>query len=121
MIPKTSEELPTLGLGTWQSFDVGFDDVKHASLKKVLIALANAGGGIIDSSPMYGSSEAVVGDLVKDLDIRDSVFLATKVWTTGSWEGIDQMNRSFTRMQTEQMDLLQVHNLVDIETHLKTL
>jgi diketogulonate reductase-like aldo/keto reductase len=70
---------------------------------------------------MYGSSESVVGDLVKDLNFRNSLFLATKVWTTGRQEGIDQMNRSFTRMQTEKMDLMQVHNLLDIETHLKTL
>ena len=76
---------------------------------------------VVDSSPMYGSSESVVGDLSEDLKIRSSLFLATKVWISGEQDGIGQMNDSFRKMKTNVMDLMQVHNLVDVKTHLKTL
>jgi diketogulonate reductase-like aldo/keto reductase len=79
------------------------------------------GGTVIDSSPMYGSSEEVVGDLTNELNVQDSFFYATKVWTTGKDEGIGQMNESFRKMKREKMDLMQIHNLVDWKTHIKTL
>jgi diketogulonate reductase-like aldo/keto reductase len=120
-IPSTNEPIPVLGLGTWQSFDIESEPGKRNKLKQVLQVFTENHARLIDSSPMYGASESVVGDLVNELKIRNSLFLATKVWTTGLQEGIDQMNRSFRRMKTEMMDLLQVHNLIDVHTHLKTL
>src|SRR4030095_5722688 len=97
-IPSTGELIPAIGLGTWQSFDVGNDALARTELKEVLKTLVKMGGSMIDSSPMYGSSEGVVGDLVEELQLRKSLFLATKVWTSGKQQGIDQMNRSFQRM-----------------------
>lgn len=120
-IPSSGEIIPIIGLGTWQSFDVGSNASERAALKEVLRALVAAGASVVDSSPMYGSSEEVVGDLTTELSIRQKLFLATKVWTSGKQESIAQMNRSFSRMQTSVMDLMQVHNLLDVQTHLKTL
>jgi diketogulonate reductase-like aldo/keto reductase len=120
-IPSSGEKLPAIGMGTWLTFDAGNSEVRRKSLKEVLRIFRASGGKLIDSSPMYGSSEKVVGDLVKDLAIRKQIFLATKVWTSGEHNGIEQMEHSFERMQTATMDLMQVHNLVDVETHLKTL
>jgi diketogulonate reductase-like aldo/keto reductase len=82
---------------------------------------AQAGGRVVDSSPMYGSSEAVAGDLIAQLGLRERLFIATKVWTSGRAEGIRQMEESFKRLRVERMDLMQVHNLVDVATHTKTL
>jgi diketogulonate reductase-like aldo/keto reductase len=79
------------------------------------------GGKVIDSSPMYGSSEEVVGDLTNELGIQDYFFYATKVWTSGKQQGIEQMNESFKKMKRDRMDLMQIHNLVDWNTQLKTL
>jgi diketogulonate reductase-like aldo/keto reductase len=120
-IPSSNEKLPVVGLGTWRTFDAGKNRQKRETLKHVLRSLADNNGSVIDSSPMYGSSETVVGDLAEELTIRPSLFLATKVWTTGEEAGIEQMNQSFTKMKTSVIDLMQVHNLVDVKTHLKTL
>ena len=120
-IPSTNEHIPVLGLGTWQSFDIENEPDKRKKLKQVLQVFTENHARLIDSSPMYGPAEGLVGDLVNELNIRNSLFLATKVWTTGVKEGIGQMNRSFRLMKTEVMDLMQVHNLVDVHTHLKTL
>jgi diketogulonate reductase-like aldo/keto reductase len=120
-IPSTGEKLPVVGLGTWRTFDAGNSKEKRAPLREVLKTLTQNTASVIDSSPMYGSSEAVVGYLSKDLNIRSKLFLATKVWTTGKEDGIRQMNESLQRMQAEKMDLMQVHNLVDVHTHLETL
>ena len=120
-IPRSGELLPAVGLGTWQTFDVGADDPARAELKEVLRQLVALGGSVVDSSPMYGESERVVGDLTADLGIRDRLFLATKVWTSGREAGIRQMEDSFRLMRTKRMDLMQVHNLLDLGTHLKTL
>lgn len=120
-IPKTGEELPMVGLGTWQTFDVGTDKAARAPLIEVLRILFDAGGKTIDSSPMYGSSESVVGDLLTQMDGHAKAFLATKVWTSGKDAGERQMETSFRRMRTERMDLMQVHNLLDWRTHLSTL
>src|SRR5918911_4050771 len=82
-IPRSGEALPVVGLGTWQTFDVGASAAERAELKQVLQALTQYGGKVVDSSPMYGEAERVVGDLAADLGMRDRLFLATKVWTSG--------------------------------------
>ncbi len=120
-IPASGESLPVIGVGTWQTFDVDNDAPARASLKKVLEILVESGGSVLDSSPMYGSSESVAGDLIAELGMRDRFFIATKVWTSGRAEGIRQMETSFRRLRVKRMDLMQVHNLVDAATHTKTL
>ncbi|HEY7165273.1 MAG TPA: aldo/keto reductase [Candidatus Binatia bacterium] len=121
-IPKSGEMLPVIGLGTWQTFDVGRSESDRAPLREVLGELVKHGArGVVDSSPMYGQSESVVGDLVTELNLRPRLFLATKVWTRGREAGIRQMEQSFSRLRTDRMDLLQVHNLVDWRTQLRTL
>ncbi len=121
IIPGTSEEIPIIGLGTWQTFDVGNSQREREPLKEVLRILTQHGGSVIDSSPMYGRSEKVVGDLTTELRLKGTIFEATKVWINGQKNGIDQMNQSFDLMQVNQMDLMQIHNLVDWQMHLKTL
>jgi len=120
-IPSTGEKLPVVGLGTWQSFDVGNSKSERDPLREVLKILTEYGGSVIDSSPMYGRSEKVVGELTSEMNFKDKLFEATKVWTTGKNEGIQQMNTSMNLMQVDRMDLMQIHNLVDWKTHLKTL
>lgn len=120
-IPSTGELLPVIGLGTWQRFDVGTSDNERAPLLGVLKAMSESKATLIDSSPMYGRSEEVVGDLTNEMQLADSFFYATKVWTTGKQNGIEQMNQSMRRMKRGVMDLMQIHNLVDWQTHLKTL
>jgi diketogulonate reductase-like aldo/keto reductase len=120
-IPSTGEPLPVIGVGTWQTFDVGADAAARAPLREVLKLMTQAGRGVVDSSPMYGSSEAVAGDLMAELGLRDKLFVATKVWTSGRDAGVKQMQTSFKRLRVERMDLMQVHNLVDVATHTATL
>ncbi|HKU72193.1 MAG TPA: aldo/keto reductase [Burkholderiales bacterium] len=119
-IPRSGEMLPMVGVGTWQTFDVGPKSPERAELKEVLRLLAAAGGSVVDSSPMYGKAEGVVGDLTHD-GLREKLFFATKVWTSGRDSGIRQMDESFKLMRTDRMDLMQVHNLLDLGTHSKTL
>jgi len=123
-IPKTGEELPVIGLGTWQTFDVGPSPAERASLLEVLRLFFAQGGRLIDSSPMYGRAEAVVGELLAELRPTPAPFLATKVWTSGRLKGEEQMRRSVERMDRlgrGQVDLMQVHNLLDLRTHLPVL
>lgn len=120
-IPKSGELLPVVGVGTWQTFDVGETASEMAPLKEVLRLLIENGGSVIDSSPMYGRSEKVAGKLIKDLGIRKSIFCATKVWTNGREAGIRQMEQSMDLMNANPMDLMQIHNLVDWKTHLPVL
>jgi aryl-alcohol dehydrogenase-like predicted oxidoreductase len=120
-IPRTGEALPVIGLGTWQTFDVGKERSEREPLKAVLHDFVRLEGKVIDSSPMYGNSESVVGDLATELGVQKQLFLATKVWTSGRDAGIRQMEESFRRLRTTVMDLMQVHNLVDWQTHLATL
>jgi diketogulonate reductase-like aldo/keto reductase len=120
-IPRTGEGLPVIGLGTWQTFDVGAEVKARAPLRQVLGHLVDGGGRVIDSSPMYGRAEAVTGELVAEIRARDKTFLATKVWTTGREQGIAQMRRSAALLRAEIIDLMQIHNLVDWRTHLATL
>jgi diketogulonate reductase-like aldo/keto reductase len=110
--------LPRIGLGTWQTFDVGNDAAARAPLRELLKLLE---GSVIDSSPMYGSSESVAGELIAELGIRGKLFIATKVWTSGRSEGLRQIETSFKRLRVDVMDLLQIHNLVDAATQTRTL
>lgn len=121
-IPSSGQQLPVIGLGTWQGFDVGTGATERTPLAAVLDALFAAGGSVVDSSPMYGRSEQVAGDLIDARNARDKTFIATKVWTHGKAEGIAQMERSMQLLKTGRtLDLMQVHNLVDYKTHLDTL
>ncbi len=119
-IPATGEALPAIGLGTWQSFDISAQD-DLASARQSLKLLVEQGASMVDSSPMYGRSEAVLGQLASELGLEGKLFLATKVWTNGRDAGIRQMEASFRLMVTRRMDLMQIHNLVDAATHVKTL
>ena len=120
-IPSSGKVIPVIGLGTWQTFDVGSDAPARAQREQVLSAFIELGGRVIDSSPMYGSSEEVVGDLITRLGVRSRVFLATKVWTTGKARGIQQMQESLRKLRTRSVELMQVHNLVDVRSHVETL
>ena len=120
-IPSTGEPMPVIGLGTWRAFDVSADEAARCPLREVLQRLFDAGGRIIDTSPMYGRAEAVTGDLLAATGARPRSFLATKVWTTGRERGIAQMRRSAQLLRSEVIDLIQIHNLVDWRTHLATL
>jgi aryl-alcohol dehydrogenase-like predicted oxidoreductase len=119
-IPSTGEQLPAIGLGTWQTFDVG-DPKVRGSIRDVLKRFVELGGRVVDSSPMYGAAEAAVGELATQLGVRERLFVATKVWTTGRAAGEDQMERSLRRLSGKTVDLMQVHNLVDWSTQLRTL
>ena len=121
IIPASGEELPMVGLGTWRTFDVGSSEAERAPLVNVLKTLTGQGGSVVDSSPMYGRSEGVVGDLASQLGIVSKLFMATKVWTSGKQAGIEQMETSMRRMKKSRMDLMQIHNLVDWQTHMQTL
>lgn len=120
-IPSTGAMLPVVGLGTWLGFDVGGRRGELPQRGEVLQSLFDSGGRVVDSSPMYGSAEGVVGELLDGADARGKAFLATKVWTSGREAGIAQMERSLALLRTKHVDLLQVHNLLDWRTHLATL
>ena len=120
-IPSTGQMLPVIGLGTWRTFDVTLGSEERARLTEVLRTFFAAGGSAIDSSPMYGAAEGVVGDLLATIKARDKAFIATKVWTSGREAGIAQMNRSMALLRTDRIDLMQIHNLVDWRTHLPIL
>jgi diketogulonate reductase-like aldo/keto reductase len=120
-IPVSGEMIPVVGLGTWRVFDVGTGASERAPLKNVLKDLLELGGRVVDSSPMYGTAESVVGDLGAELGITDKLFLATKVWTSGREAGVAQMEQSLKRMRAQRLDLIQIHNLLDWRTHLRTL
>jgi len=123
-IPKTGEELPVIGIGTWERFDVGAKDSNRQDLQQVLSTLFASGGTVIDSSPMYGQAEGVVGDLLRVMPgmqpDRHGPFVATKVWTQGKAEGVKEMERS-EKLMGGRLDLIQVHNLLDWQSHLATL
>jgi len=119
LIPKTQEALPTVGLGTWQAFDVASGS--HAPQVEVMKQFLAAGGRVIDSSPMYGRAESVVGDVLAELGATTTPFFATKVWTRGKREGAAQMEQSRKRMRAPRIDLMQIHNLLDWQTHLPVL
>ncbi len=120
-IPSSGEKLPVIGLGTWRAFDVDLTTDNRRQLEEVLSLFVKLSGRVIDSSPMYGRAEEVIGELTAALGIRDKLFLATKVWTHGKENGIKSMERSMALLRTKRVDLMQVHNLVDVQTHLATL
>jgi len=123
-IPVSGELLPAVGLGTWQVFDVAGQKEELAQARAALSRFAELGGTVVDSSPMYGASESVLGEITADLGLHKRLFLATKVWTSGRDAGIRQMEQSIARMRTGlkgPLDLMQVHNLVDVRTQLATL
>jgi diketogulonate reductase-like aldo/keto reductase len=119
VIPSSGEELPVIGLGTWQTFDT--TSASYPGLEKVLSALHSGGGSLIDSSPMYGKSEKVIGDISSKMPVANDFFYATKVWTSGLEQGIMQMESSMQKMKRKQMDLMQIHNLSDWKTYLPLL
>ena len=120
-IPRTGESLPVVGLGTWQTFDVGTSAAERAPLAQVIHDFLRGGGRVVDSSPMYGHAEAVAGDLLAADRATGTPFIATKVWTTGRAAGEAQMRESARRLHADPVDLMQVHNLLDWETHLPVL
>jgi len=120
-IPRSGELLPVVGLGTYVVLDVGANAPEMTELREVMRGFVAGGASVVDSSPMYGAAEARVGDLSAALNLRGKLFLATKVWTSGRQSGIDQMRNSFRLMQTKTIDLMQVHNLLDTATHMKTM
>ncbi|HKS29845.1 MAG TPA: aldo/keto reductase [Pyrinomonadaceae bacterium] len=120
-IPSSNEAIPVIGLGTWQTFDVGASSSERQPLEEVLAAFSSMGGRLIDSSPMYGNSEEVAGDISAKLSLRQKLFVATKVWTSGKAAGVKQMEDSMRKLRADPIDLMQVHNLVDVGTHLDTL
>lgn len=120
-IPSSGETIPAIGLGTWRTFDVGKSPAEREPLKEVLERFVALGGRVIDSSPMYGTAEMVVGDLAADLGITRKLFFATKVWTSGREAGVAQMEQSLRRFRIARVDLMQIHNLLDWRTHLRTL
>ncbi len=119
-IPSTGEALPVIGLGTSGPFEVGNSASDRGPLAAVLQGFFAAGARLIDTSPMYSTAEGVLGELLTPV-MQERVFLATKVWTRGERAGIDQMTHSGELMQHPRLDLIQVHNLLDVDTHLKTL
>jgi diketogulonate reductase-like aldo/keto reductase len=120
-IPGSGEVLPVVGLGTWQAFDVAPGSADYAAAREALRTFAALGGKVVDSSPMYDPAESVLGSLTAELMLREKLFIATKVWTQGRAAGIREMEASFRLLRVERIDLMQVHNLLDTDTHLGTL
>jgi aryl-alcohol dehydrogenase-like predicted oxidoreductase len=119
-IPASGEELPVIGLGTSGPFEVDSSAARRAPLRAVLERFFAGGARLIDTSPMYSTAEAVLGELLTPA-MHEQAFLATKVWTRGSAAGSEQMQRSAQLLRTNRLDLIQVHNLLDLDTQLKTL
>jgi aryl-alcohol dehydrogenase-like predicted oxidoreductase len=121
LIPSSGETVPCVGMGTWITFDVSTKQSSIDNRTEVLRHFFNSGGGMIDSSPMYGTAQTVLGKCFQQIKPPISLLSATKVWTLGEWLGIQQMEASQKLWGLDSMDLMQVHNLVDWKTHLKTL
>ena len=121
IIPSTGELLPVIGLGTSRVFDTNLSEKSLNPRKEIVKALLDHGGNLIDTSPMYGRAEEVTGKIAQDLKINDRLFLATKVWIEGKEAGEIQMNASSKKLNKAVIDLMQIHNLLDWKTHIKTL
>jgi diketogulonate reductase-like aldo/keto reductase len=119
-IPSSGEQIPVIGMGSSNTFDVEASAAATDPLREVLRALVEGGGTVIDTSPMYGRSETVLGDLIADLGLRPRLWLATKVWTRGREAGAAQIAESMRRLRTDKLELLQIHNLLDWREHLPT-
>jgi diketogulonate reductase-like aldo/keto reductase len=120
-IPSSGEKVPVIGLGTWQAFDVDLTSDNRRQLGDVLSLFVKLSGRVMDTSPMYSRAEDVIGELTTTLGIQDKIFLATKVWTRGKENGVKSMERSMALLRAKRIDLMQVHNLVDVQTQLATL
>lgn len=120
-VPGSREAIPVIGMGSSNTFDVGASDAERAPLGDVLRALTDAGGTVIDTSPMYGRAEQTIGDLVESLGLRSRLWFATKVWTRGREAGRQQIEESFRRLRTDRLELLQIHNLLDWREHVPTI
>ncbi len=120
-VPSSGESIPSLGMGTWITFNVGNSMPLRLQRLDVMRAFLELGGGMIDSSPMYGSAQDVIGFCLGRLEAPSAMLSATKVWTRGRDDGIAQMERSMRRWGVDTIDVMQVHNLVDWRTHLDTL
>jgi len=120
-VPSSGEEIPVIGMGSSDTFDVGDDPASRDGLRGVLRSLVEGGGRVIDTSPMYGRAETVLGDLVEELGLGSKLWYATKVWTRGREAGAKQIDESFARLRTQKLDLLQIHNLLDWREHVPTL
>lgn len=119
-IPSTGEKVPAIGMGSWLTFNVGEKEEQRAPMRQVLKTFVESGGRLIDSSPMYGRSERVIGELAAELGVTDKLWVATKVWTSGEEAGKSQINKS-VELFRKWPAVLQVHNLLDLKTHLETL
>jgi diketogulonate reductase-like aldo/keto reductase len=120
-VPRSGEEIPVIGMGSSGTFDVGDDAASRGGLRGVLQSLVEGGGRVIDTSPMYGRAESVLGDLIDELGFGPRLWYATKVWTRGREAGAKQIDESFARLRTKKLDLLQIHNLLDWREHVPTL
>ena len=120
-VPSSGEAVPVIGMGSSNTFDAGTAAAELDPLRDVLRALIAGGASVIDTSPMYGRSETVLGDLIAELQLRPRLWLATKVWTRGRKAGAEQIAESMRRLQVEKLELLQIHNLLDWREHLPTL
>ena len=120
-IPASGEQIPVIGMGTWQTFMVEDREEELAPLREVLRSFVEMGGRVLDSSPMYDPAEEVAGRLAAELGVLDDLWVATKVWTEGREEGIRQMEQSMAELRRDRIELMQVHNLVDADVHLETL
>lgn len=121
VIPASGEAIPIIGMGSWITLNVGNDPALRAARLKVVQSFFDEGGGMIDSSPMYGSAEDVIGHSLAQIRNKQGLFSATKVWTLSQFMGVRQMNTSFDLWGLKRFDLMQIHNLVDWEAHLETL
>ena len=120
-VPGSGEAIPVIGMGSSNTFDVGTAAEERAPLGEVLRGLVAGGGTVIDTSPMYGRAETVIGDLVHELGLRSRLWFATKVWTRGRAAGAAQIEQSYTRLRTTKLELLQIHNLLDWREHVPTI
>jgi len=121
IIPSSGELLPVVGMGSWKTFDVGRDEADRARCVKILQTFFDRGGGLIDSSPMYGSSQEVIGHCLGQIQYHPGLFSATKVWIVGKFLGVYQMKSSRELWGIKRFDLMQIHNMLNWRTHLETL
>ncbi len=120
-IPASGEKIPVIGMGSWLTFDVGDNEAARATRVQVLQAFFDQGGALIDSSPMYGSSQEVIGHSLRQIKNKSALFAATKVWIYGQWLGIKQMEAARELWGVARFDLMQIHNMLDWQAHLETL
>jgi diketogulonate reductase-like aldo/keto reductase len=120
-VPSTGEAIPVIGMGSSNTFDVGASAAEREPLRAVLRSLVDGGGRVIDTSPMYGQAETVLGDLIAELDLGQRAWIATKVWTRGREAGARQIAESMRRLRASRLDLLQIHNLLDWREHVPTI